>query len=259
LRAWERRSNSLVAELIFDMFTLFGPVPPRGGETGTGRLQALLQRHGVAGAVTLSTRGLYHSAAAGNRETIALCAESGGRLLPAAVLDPRQSRVLETITGVRVLCLLPATQHWPLNYAPLADLLNALGESNAISPTTPIWCEASRTGDATGLAEILKTTKFRAPVILGSVCGDDLLEATSVARDDPNIHIATNYLRGVGEIALAVSSVGPERVVFASEAPTRSLGSAVALVRQAGLAPGEVDMVLGGNARRLLNRGGAAA
>jgi hypothetical protein len=248
-----------VAEFVFDMFTLFGPVPPRGGETGTGTLQALLQRHGVAGAVTLSTRGLYHSAAAGNRETIALCAEAGGRLLPAAVLDPRQPRVLETVAGARVLCLLPATQHWPLTYAPLADLLKALGESDAVAPSTPIWCEASRAGDATGLAAVLRETNYPAPVILGAVSGDDLLEATSVARDDPKIHIATDCLRGVGEVALAVASVGPQRVVFASEAPARSLGSAIALVRQAGLTPGDAAMVLGENARRLLNRRGAAA
>ena len=78
-----------MAEPILDIFALFGPIPPAGASPGTDALRAAHTKYGVAGAVALSTRGIYHSAAAGNRETVKLCTESGGSLLPGAVLDPR--------------------------------------------------------------------------------------------------------------------------------------------------------------------------
>jgi predicted TIM-barrel fold metal-dependent hydrolase len=43
-----------------------------------------------------------------------------------------------------------------------------------------------------------------------------------------------------------------ERVVFASGAPVRSLGAALALIRHARLDAAAERLVLGGNARRLL-------
>ena len=65
-------------EEIFDIYTLFGPVPPRGGDEGTDRLRALLDRHGVRAAATVSTHALYHDALLGNRETRDACAAAPG-------------------------------------------------------------------------------------------------------------------------------------------------------------------------------------
>ena len=65
----------------------------------------------------------------------------------------------------------------------------------------------------------------------------------------------------MGDIEMAVSTaLGASRVVFASAAPARSLGAALGLMEQAGLSPADTDLVMGGNARRLLglNKGGAA-
>ena len=246
-----------MADFVLDMFTLFGPVPPRGGETGTARLQALLERHNITGAVTLSTRGLYHSAAAGNRETIALCAEAGPKLAPAVVLDPRQPGAERTIAGGRVLCLLPDTQQWPALYAPAADLLRTLAAlGGAATANIPVWWESARPGDATVIAQMLKETNYPAPVVLGGVPGDCLYEAMVAAKGNERLHIATNGLQGVGEVKTAVDGIGANRVVFGSGAPARSLGSALALIRNAGLSPETEAAVLGGNARRLL--GGTA-
>lgn len=245
-----------MADFVLDMFTLFGPVPPRGGETGTARLQALLERHDIAGAVTLSTRGLYHSAAAGNRETIALCAEAGPKLAPAVVLDPRQPGAERTIAGGRVLCLLPDTQRWPALFAPAADLLRSLvAAGGSATANLPLWWEAARPGDATAIAQTLRETGYPAPVILGGVTGECLYEAIVAAKGNDRLFIATNGLQGIGEVKTAVDAIGANRVVFGSGAPARSLGSALALVRSAGLSPDAQAAVFGGNARKLL--GGA--
>ena len=99
-----------MAEPILDLYTLFGAVPPRGAEPGTGTLRNMMAKYGVAGAVTLSTRAIYHSPAAGNRETLARCGDAGGTLLPAGVLDPRVAQSDTLLSGSRLICLFPTTQ-----------------------------------------------------------------------------------------------------------------------------------------------------
>jgi hypothetical protein len=240
-------------DFVLDMFTLFGPVPPRRGETGTAQLQALLDAHQIAGAVTLSTRGLYHSAAAGNRETIALCQEAGPKLAPAVVLDPRFPNAERTVAGGRVLCLLPDTQHWPLPFAPVTELLRTLiASGGTIAANIPLWWEAHKPGDATQIAHVLEQVNYPAPVILGNVAGNCLYEALTVARQNEKLLIATNGLQGLGEVKMAVDAIGAKRVVFGSGAPARSLGAALSLVRNAGLSEPDKEAVLGGNARSLL-------
>ena len=57
--------------------------------------------------------------------------------------------------------------------------------------------------------------------------------------------------------ALAARALGPQRIVFASGAPAVSLRSALALVRLANLGPENEEMVLSGNARRILGSSGS--
>ena len=152
---------------------------------------------------------------------------------------------------------MPTTQRWPMPFAPLTDLLRALVGAGI---KVPIYCEASRLGDATRFIEAVNAAELTTPtLLLGGVSGDSLLEAISVARGSERIGIVTNGMYGVGEVDMAVAALGANRVVFGSGAPVRSLGAALALVRRSGLTPGDLEMVLGGNAKRLLASGGAAA
>ena len=219
------------------------------------RLIELLKRDGVAGAVALSTRGLYHSASAGNRETLDVCNKVEMEILPAAVLDPRQPDVIQTLSGTRLLCLMPFAQRWPITYSPLCDLLTTVMKSGSDVSRLPVWCQCSRPGDATAFDNIFREVGWENLVVFGSIGGDALIEAMSLARANPRYHLATNGLRGVGEIAMATHAIGADRVIFGSSAPARSLGSALALVRSAGLPPEDMAKVLGGNARRLLEGG----
>ena len=241
---------------ITDFFTLFGPHPSRGAMTpsGTGALLAAMEHHAVSSAVTLSTRAVYFDAAEGNRETKQEVASGGGKLVPAAVLDPRRPSPERTGGGARVLVLLPGMQRYPLPYTPLTELLRTLAQlGGAAAAAIPIWWEASRAGDATAILATLKETNYPAPILLGGVSGENLMEALAAARVLPDrIHLATNGLRGIGEVSQAVATIGAQRVVFASGAPNRSLGAAIATIHQAALSPEEMALVLGGNARRLL-------
>jgi hypothetical protein len=242
---------------VVDFFTLFGPHPTHGTVTAPGaeRLRAVLTKHGVPSAVTLSTRTVYFDAVEGNRETQAEGIAARGMLIPAALLDPRRPNPERTGGGARVLALLPALQGYPLPYAPLTALLTMLGQlGGAAAATIPVFVEASRPGDATSILHTVLRTKYPAAFVLGGVSAENLMETVSVVRALPDqLHMATNGLRGIGEVALAAKMVGAARVVFASGAPALSLGAALALVRQADLSAEDLELVLGGNARRLLS------
>lgn len=243
---------------ILDLFTLIGPVPPHA-PTGSGpqELRELLTRYGVSGAVTISTRSIYYDAATGNEEARTVCAsDGGGALLPGAVLDPRQPRPETTITGSRLLYLMPTTQGWPTAFAPVDLLLRHLAAANV---SIPLWWEVHGCGDATAAANLLRAANYTGAVILGGVTGSaGLVEAITVAGTSDRIFIATDSLRGVGQVELAARALGPQRVVFASGAPAVSLRSALALVRLANLGPENEEMVFSGNARRILGSGSPA-
>jgi predicted TIM-barrel fold metal-dependent hydrolase len=248
----------LVAEnlIVIDFFTLFGPHPSKGAMTpsGTGALLKAMAHHSVQSAVTLSTRAAYFDAAEGNRETKQQAAENEGKLISAALLDPRRPNPERTGGGARVLVLLPSLQRYPLPYTPLTELLRTLAQlGGAAAAAIPLWWECSRPGDATAILATLRETNYPAPIVLGSVSGENLMEALAVAKVLPErVHLATNGLRGIGEAGQAAAALGAQRVVFASGAPGRSLGAALALIEQASLSSEDRALVLGGNARRLL-------
>jgi hypothetical protein len=118
----------------------------------------------------------------------------------------------------------------------------------------PLWWEAKRHGDATAIADLMHDIGYPAPYILGGISGDGLVEAISVARKNPNCLVATDGLRGVGEVALLVEGLGAGRVIFGSGAPQQAMGSVLALVRQAGLSTADESLILSGNAIRLLSK-----
>ena len=246
-----------MAEPILDLYTLFGAMPPRGTDPGTGALTTAMAKHGVAGAITLSTRALFHSPAAGNRETQALCNESGGILLPAVILDPRTPRAETLLAGGRLISLFPTTQKWPVAYTPLEHALNALA---ARGVKVPLFFEATRPGDATILRTLLNATGYGGTVVLAGLTGSAFSEAVALALSDERYVLCTDSLQGVGEIKLAVELVGVNRVLFGSGGVARgSIAASLAVAQVSGLPEETLAQVLGGNAKRLLAVGGTVA
>lgn len=273
---------------IVDLLTLLGHIPAAGAlqaavaaaaasssgaaatsasaenansNTSVAPLLQLLDRHGVGAAATLSIAALHHDALSGNAETAQACAGQA-RLFPAWVLDPRLPRAERLLAGAdaaRLLCLLPGMQAYAVNYAPIRRLLRHLAEqqqtgSGGGNPVPPLLFESACAGDATLFAAFLNEAGYAGPVLLSGVSGASgtLAEALAIAEEMPHAAITTDGLRGIGEVGAAVETLGAERVVFASGAPVRSLGAALALIRHARLDAAAERLVLGGNARRLL-------
>jgi predicted TIM-barrel fold metal-dependent hydrolase len=94
-----------------------------------------------------------------------------------------------------------------------------------------------------------------ATIILGHMGGyfhvDEAIEA---AERRPNLVLETSAMPYPAKIGEAVTRVGPERVLYASDGPACSPRIEVEKVRLAGLDAGAERLVLGENAARLLDR-----
>lgn len=86
--------------------------------------------------------------------------------------------------------------------------------------------------------------------------GGQVESAMNAVAPYPNICVDTSGTPvGGAEVALAVRRLGASRVVFGSDLPGASMASNIGKVLGAGLSPAELDLVLGDNMRRLLDRG----
>ncbi|MDR1798572.1 MAG: amidohydrolase family protein [Bifidobacteriaceae bacterium] len=93
----------------------------------------------------------------------------------------------------------------------------------------------------------------RAKIILGHMGGFfHVDEALAVAQALPNILLETSGMPYPERIAEAVRLIGPERVLFGSDGPIASPAVEKRKVLLAGLAAGDLELVLGGNAAHLL-------
>ncbi|RYD60185.1 MAG: hypothetical protein EOP58_16750 [Sphingomonadales bacterium] len=240
----------MAEEAPFDLMVRFGPVPPRGvGHKDIDSVRAALERQRITGAVLVGNRAIQFDAPTGN--TLVADAINGGAgsptLVTGAVLDPRLFTGAPTPPAeARMYYVLPATQGFPLPYAPLRAMLQSLPQS------LPIYFEVRREGDATQIGMLLQETGYKGACLLGGATGYVLNEAITVAKGNNYVGITTHGMRGVGEIGYAVGALGANRVFFASGSPTESLAAAVAMLKLAGLSPDDRAAIFGANARRLL-------
>src|SRR5579883_2379085 len=94
----------------------------------------------------------------------------------------------------------------------------------------------------------------RAKVILGHMGHGNIIYingAIDVAARHPNVYLETSGMPMHTKIAEAVQRVGPERVLYGSDAPFHHPQVEIAKVRLSGLPPDLVERVLGANARAL--------
>ena len=239
---------------IIDVFTVFGAVPPRTTEPGTEKLVASMDRLGVQRALTISTRGIYHSANAGNRETMANCGQSGGKLKGIATLDPRTT-ALPATDGFIAIAAFPVAQQWPIYHAAFLGMLATLAQQGVV---LPLILEASRMGDLSQFRGILHASGYKGPVIAQGVTSESISEIIALAPGMPNLYLCTNGMRGIGEIDLAVNTMTSKRVLFGSGSIAfGSLASAVAVVKMCHITDEQKHDVLFGNAQ-VMFAGGVA-
>ena len=85
--------------------------------------------------------------------------------------------------------------------------------------------------------------------------GGEWEQGIRAVRDIPNILIETSgFDATAGFIEMAMRELGPDRIVFGSHLPSRSLGTELGKILAADIAEAAKFQILGANYRRLLAR-----
>jgi predicted TIM-barrel fold metal-dependent hydrolase len=234
---------------IIDVDTMFGPLPAGAADLSVDDLVSMMSRHGVQSCCTLSTVGMLLDHNSGNAATRAACSEQPS-LLPVATLNPQVLFSAEgpftrfKADGFKMVRFFPVEQGWDASYGPLRQLARSLQADGL-----PLMVDVEKTGYATRIVDAL--SDHAAPLVLSSVDETTVAEAVSLMREDERLYLCTSNLVAVGLLRQVVDSVGAERLLYGSGAPSRPMSSALGVLRYADLAPEQRAAVLGGNARRL--------
>ena len=103
------------------------------------------------------------------------------------------------------------------------------------------------------LAEV--AARFPKQQFICAHAGGEWEKGIRAVRDSPNILVETSgFDATAGFIEMAVRELGPERIVFGSHLPSRSLGTELGKIVGASLPDESRKLILGGNYRRLLRR-----
>jgi len=101
------------------------------------------------------------------------------------------------------------------------------------------------------LAEL--AARFPEQKFLCAHAGGEWEKGIRAVRDSPNILVETSgFDATAGFVEMAVRELGPERVVFGSHLPSRSLGTELSKVTAAEIPEAAKKIILGGNYRLLL-------
>ena len=236
---------------IIDVNTLFGPLPQASNDLTVESLLELMRQKGVGRACALSTLGLLLDPTTGNAVTRATCAENTV-LLPTATFNPtmyfgdREPLARAKADGFRLIRFFPTQQGWPIDYAPFRALLADLRDVGL-----PIMAGVSAPGDITALTRALDG--FPMPVIVADAHSGLLSEAIVALREHANWHLETSRLLAPGAIKAVADTVGAERLVFGTNAPSHPIGSALDTLHFSGLSDAQRSQTLSGNAIRILN------
>lgn len=236
---------------IIDVDTMFGPLPAAASDLSVDALEEMMRAHGVRACCTLSTIGVLLDPNAGNSATRAACQEHQS-LLPVATVNPQSFFGVDGpftrfgADGFKLVRFFPEEQGWEADYAPFIMLAKRLEVEGL-----PIMVNVDRPGAASRLVQAV--VQHPAPLILAGVDETTLAEAIALMRAHARIYTVTSNLLAVGAIKQLVDSVGADRLLYGSAAPSRPMASALSVLRQAELSEGQRAQILGGNAKQLFN------
>jgi predicted TIM-barrel fold metal-dependent hydrolase len=214
-------------------------------------LAAMEEQAGIAMAVVMPSP----TPAPNNRALVETLA-GDPRWIPCAQVDPNApgavDAVREAITelGCRMIKIMPAIYNAPPTGAAvraLADLAREHGVALNIHST-------GNNGDPLEIGALARRYP-EVPIIMDHMgYRNDGRAAILAAQDNPNLYLGTTIAAYEPSfVATGIREVGPERVIFGSNAPNCYPDLAVESLRRANLGDDVLALVLGGNLARLLN------
>ncbi len=232
-----------------DMLTSFGIDRTREVNWGVDELLAILDRHEVERALTLSLRAVHYAGSEGNDETRDVCAQHAA-LEPVGVVDPRryfdcfEEVRRRTDEGFRAFRFFPQEQGWSVQGANFLKICETLAELQA-----RVLIGAGGAGQPTAIAA--RTAEMGLPVMLIGAGYSTMGEVMAVLESYPNMHTEAHVMDSPGTLELLLQS-GPGRVMFGSDSPAYYFESPLLMAEYADLTAEQKEGYLRNNALAFL-------
>lgn len=215
---------------IVDVLTCFGIDRSGGAERRLEDLLAVLERHGVERALTLSLRAVHYAGPEGNDETYAVCARHEV-LEPVGVVDPRRyfdcfdeiDRRVDQ--GFRVFRFFPDIQGWSVEGANFLRICEKLAEVGARA-----MLPAGGAGQPTQIARAVSTMEL--PTLLIGAGYGIMGEVMAVLESHRNVYTDAHVMDTPFALETLMSA-GPRQVVFGSNSPERYFESPLLMCQYA--------------------------
>ncbi len=232
-------------------------------------LLALMDKRGIEQAWVSSASAItYRNSQAGNEEVAAELRGHGDRLLPFAVLNPAYAgwrddfRICVENFGVRGLRLYPRWHHYKLTDEACLELVK-LAAARRMPVSIPLRVEDRRQQswlvdvpdvDQEEIAALIRAVP-EAHFVIGNGSG---FVGSSLGRRTANMpanySIEISLLTAViqNELGQLIDVLGPERILFGTGMPFHYPDPAMLKVQVTDASPAVKEMILRGNARRLM-------
>jgi predicted TIM-barrel fold metal-dependent hydrolase len=255
VQPWFELTRAQVPDLeLFDAHTHLGQNDPDGMSQTPEQLLSILEAAGARGAFVFPMHEPDGYRAA-NDMVIEAAAHSGGLLTPFCRVNPNSGNAPEEAeralaAGAKGLKLHPRAEQFTLDH-PALPALAAIADERHL----PILIHAGRGIPALGAHAVDLAREFpHARLILAHAGICDLSWIWRVAADLPNLLFDTAWWMPADLQAL-FSLVPPGQILFASDAPygatTMSLVFQLRSALQAGLNPGQIRSISGGQSLRI--------
>lgn len=213
-----------------------------------------LRRCGVRCALAASFTSWQYDTDEGNRQTLQMCAATGGTLVPLGVVSPishigrwQRMRQLKE-DGVRMIAVLNQEIEGQLDEFALRDIVEE-AQDLGLALQVGIFGRA----DITRLGRSIEATSL--PVLVRCMVGGSyayLTEALAVARHAPNVMMDVAFGVQSGAVEMLVETIGSERLFVASGAPLAYEGCSYFQLLAADLSVKQRQDILDRNVERIL-------
>jgi uncharacterized protein len=209
-----------------------------------------LAAHGIAHALLAVRTGARYRTAVANDIALAQAgAYSGVHLHPVATLNPVEyldwPAELERVLAVRAVALrfFPDAQKWSVESQAFKEIVAA------VRGRLPLLVPIVRFGDASAIGEA--TQAADAPVVLLGGHYTQLGDCLAAMKRWPHLYLETSRLGHFRAIETVEREVGPLRLVFGTDTPTRPIQAPLNAVLAAAISDADRRAILSDNAARI--------
>jgi len=249
---------------IIDLSAYFGIWPHWPIKATTWEsITAIMDKEGIDQAVIASTRSIFTSCRDGNREASQLVHDANGRFQAFAVINPvREDEACDLLTkahqdGMKGFRLFPQHHQYHLDDDPVLNSVLALGQDLGMALVIPIRMILHWGLPQLDVREINTVAKNfpKLNIIISGVNYGEFREALAVMRRYENVGFETSCMQMVNGIEILVNKVGAERVYLGTGLPLMYPKPGIYKILKAQIGERERELILGGNAARLLSIG----